>query len=75
MLPRQFVNAAAITPSDSAANAFDAIYVGGAGALAVVTQGGQSVTFAAVPAGSILYVKTQKVLATGTVATSLVGLR
>jgi hypothetical protein len=75
MLPRTFVNAAAITPSDTAANEFDAIYVGATGTLKVTTVGGQAVTFVAVPAGATIYVKTKLVWATGTAAGSLVGLR
>lgn len=75
MLPRQFVNASAVTPHDTNANAFDALYIGGAGAVAVETQGGQTVTFAGVPVGTVLYIKVKRVLATGTVATNIVGLR
>lgn len=74
-LPAQFVNAAAITPSDSAANEFDAIYVGVTGNVAVVTRGGQTVTFLNAQQGSTLYIKTQRVNATSTTATNLIGLR
>jgi len=75
VLPRQFVNAVAVTPHDTNANAFDALYIGGAGNVAVVTQGGQSTTFIAPPIGTVLYIKTKQVLATGTTASNLVGLR
>tara|TARA_R110002050_G_scaffold280972_1_gene428193 strand:+ start:718 stop:972 length:255 start_codon:yes stop_codon:yes gene_type:complete len=73
--------AAVITPSDSAQiqnNARDSrgclVYVGGTGDLAVVTAGGDTVTFTAVPTGMILPVQIIKVLATGTTATSLIAL-
>lgn len=65
-----------ITPSDSdlfAENAM-AIYVGGAGAIALVTTNGTSLTFSGVLAGSVLPVKAKQVLSTGTTATNLVGL-
>lgn len=74
-LPAQFVNAEAITPHDTNANAFDAIYVGGAGNVSVETVGGQITTFTAPAVGSTLYIKTRRVRATGTTATNLVGLR
>lgn len=69
--------AAAITPNDSADLAFAtrAIYVGGAGNLAVQMQLDGAVTFVAVPAGSILPIRVARVLATGTTATNLIGLR
>lgn len=66
--------AVAITPSDTAGNSFSAIYVGGAGNVAVITEGGNTVTFTAPPVGSIIPIRTQKVLSTGTTATLLIGL-
>lgn len=65
-----------ITPSDTAdlQETANAIYVGGAGDIALVTTGGASLTFVAVPAGSILPVKARTVLATGTTATTLLAL-
>ncbi|MEM2960720.1 MAG: hypothetical protein QXQ02_03705 [Halobacteria archaeon] len=72
--PAYYKNASAITPSDTAENAFDAIYVGAAGNLAVVTEGNQSVTLTGVLAGHIYPIRTKKVMATGTTAGSLVGL-
>lgn len=75
MLPRQFVNAVAVTPHDTNANAFDALYIGGAGNVTVETQGGQTVAFVAPPVGTVLYIKTRLVKSTGTTATNIVGLR
>lgn len=69
-----YPTAKAITPSDTAGNSYRAIYVGGAGNVAVVTAGGDTVTFTAPPVGSIIPVETQKVLSTGTTATLLVGM-
>jgi hypothetical protein len=50
------------------------LYVGGAGALAVVTDGGDEVTFTAVPAGSFLPVHIKQVKDTGTSATAILAL-
>ncbi|PXX41093.1 MULTISPECIES: hypothetical protein [Burkholderia] len=69
-----YSTAAAITPSDTAAQTYRAIYVGGAGNVAVKTTGGNTVTFTAPPVGTILPVEVQLVLATGTTATLLIGL-
>lgn len=68
--------AEAITTSDSVelTAVTRAIYVGGAGNIAVVMFGGQSVTFTAAVAGTILPIRVKKVLATGTTATAMVGL-
>ena len=66
--------AQAITPSNTATNAFSYIYVGGAGNVVVQTEDGQTVTFTAVPVGQYIWVRTQKVT-TATTATNLVGLR
>ena len=69
-----YQTAKAITPSDTAGNSFRAIYVGGAGNVAVVTAGGDTVTFTAPPVGAIIPVETKQVLSTGTTATLLVGM-
>lgn len=67
----------AVTPSDTTTYSppLYGIYVGGAGAVAVVAaETGNSVTFSAVPVGTILPIQVSKVLSTGTTATNLVGL-
>ena len=65
----------AVTPHDSNANVARALYVGGAGNVAVVTRGrSTSVIFVDVPAGAILPVQVTKVLSTGTTATDILGL-
>ena len=51
-----------------------AIYVGGAGNIAVVNEDDTVVTFTAVPVGAILPVTSKRVNAVGTTATLLVGL-
>jgi hypothetical protein len=66
----------AIAPNDSTDLAFETrgIYVGGAGDISVIlTQDSAAVTFAAVPAGSLLPLSVKRVRATGTTATNLVG--
>lgn len=69
-------NAAAVTPNDSTdlAATSRAIYVGGAGNLAVITAGGQTVTFTGVPAGAILPIRASRVMLTNTTATSIMAL-
>jgi hypothetical protein len=68
-------NAASITPNDTADISFVSrfIYVGGAGNLTVVI-GGQTITFEAVPAGTLLPVRASRIMATGTSATFLVAM-
>ncbi|UEP31600.1 spike base protein, RCAP_Rcc01079 family [Burkholderia sp. B21-007] len=69
-----YSSAKAITPSDTTAQTYRAIYVGGAGNVAVTTTGGDVVTFTAPPVGTIIPVETRLVMATNTTATLLVGL-
>ncbi len=66
----------AITASDSTSFSYTVrgIYVGGAGNVAAVTEGGTAVTFTGVPAGTILPIRAIRVNSTNTTATSLVGL-
>lgn len=73
-LSQAFRRAAAVTPSDTADNYGVALYVGGAGNVSVITEGGDTVTFTAPPVGSILPVRFTNVRATGTTATNLVRL-
>lgn len=69
-------NAAAVTPSDSTAlsNATSGLYIGGAGDVAVTMVSGNTVTFKAVPVGTVLKVSVTKVMATNTTATNIVAL-
>ena len=71
---RAWGDAVAITKSDTESNAFSGIYVGGAGSVTVVTEEGTTVTFTAPPVGTIIPIRTQKVLA-ATTASLLVGFR
>jgi len=75
--------AVAVTPSDTVALAVPsrALYVGGAGNVAVVMAGpgaslgeGVAVTFTNVPAGAILPISVLRVNNTNTTATSIVSL-
>jgi hypothetical protein len=71
-----FRRAVAVTKSDATIlDEFGALYVGGAGAVAVKNVEGDSVIFAAVPAGTVLPIVGIQVLSTGTDATSIVALR
>ena len=69
-------DAAAVTPSDSGVISPVArgLYIGGAGAVKVDTEGGTAVTFSGATAGSILPVKVKRVYSTGTTATNIVAL-
>ena len=76
----------AITPSDTALLTYTnsagevekrrckAIYVGGAGNLAIKDDAGNAVTFTGVTAGSVYPISTDTVMSTGTTATHLVAL-
>jgi hypothetical protein len=71
-----FGSAAPVTPADSTPlpTAAQALFVGGAGNVALTTINNQSVTFTAVPAGTLLPIACTFVKATGTSATSIVAL-
>lgn len=64
--------ASAVTKSDTAANAFSYLYVGTAGNVTVVTEGGDEVIFKNVPSGAFLWVRTSKIKA-ATTAADIVG--
>lgn len=72
-------HAEAVTPSDTAdlAHVTSAVYVGGAGDLALIlANDGDTapVTFKAVTAGTVLQVQARRVMNTNTTATSIVAL-
>ncbi len=54
---------------------FRAFYVGGAGDVAVRGRDGESVTFSAVPVGTLIPIRFDKLLSTGTSATLVIGLK
>lgn len=68
-------SAFAVTPSDTVdlAIATRAIYVGAAGDIKVDMVGAGTVTFSAVPTGSVLPARVKRIYATGTTATTLIG--
>ena len=67
--------AAAVTPSDSTALDFNAVYVGGSGNIAIELEDTTSVVFVGVPAGTILPIQGIGVDSTSTTATSIVWLK
>lgn len=69
-----FSSAVAVTPSDTADQFYDSLFVGGAGNVSVVTAAGQTVTLTGVAAGTRLPLRVRKVRSTGTTATGVVGL-
>lgn len=66
----------AVSPNDSTdlTNYTRALYIGGAGAVKVDTTGGDTVTFSAVPVGTVLPICVKRVYNTGTTATLIIGL-
>lgn len=71
--------AVAVTPSDSTdlTTYAKAIYVGGAGNIAVIMKYNSAdtgVTFNGVTAGTVLPIQVRRVLATGTTATNIIAL-
>lgn len=69
-------DAAVVTPNDSTDLSCPtrALWVGGAGNLAVNMYGGQTITLNGVPAGTLLPVTVTRVRATNTTATNIVAL-
>lgn len=71
-------DAVAITPSDTvdikSGQFTRGLYVGGAGTIVAVMGNNTAVTFANAVAGSVLPIRVTRINATGTTATSLVGL-
>lgn len=69
-------NAFDIAPGDGSDLAIvtRALWVGGAGAVKLTTQGGDTVTLSGVTAGSLIPIRVSRVFSTGTTATLLVGL-
>lgn len=70
------INGQTIAPSNSnlLTNVTRAIYVGSVGDVAIEFVSGAQVTLQAVPSGTILPVRAQKVLSSNTTATGLIGL-
>jgi hypothetical protein len=70
------VQGAAVTKSDATVlNPTRALWVGGAGNVAVIfTKGSAAVTLTGVPAGTLLPVQVTKVMSTNTTATDIVAL-
>ena len=70
------LHAVAVTPHDSTDLTNDArsLYVGVTGDVTLLTSGGEVILFTAVPAGAILPIRTRRVNATATTATSIVAL-
>jgi hypothetical protein len=70
------VHAFVVAPSDSEEVTYvtRAVFVGGAGNMAVVMFGGETVTFSGILAGTTLPIRVKKVLTTETTATLMLGL-
>jgi hypothetical protein len=69
------LDAFAVTPSSSALTyTARALYIGSVGDVQVVTASGSTVTFTAVPTGTILPIRCTKVLSGATTAGSIVAI-
>lgn len=71
------MGAAAVTPHDTnpLADPVSALYIGGAGNVKVVMENGETVTFIAIPVGTILPIAVLRVFNTDTTATNIIGLK
>ena len=68
------IHAESITPSDAhSLSQSSIIYVGGDGNVKVITEAGETVTFAGVKAGTTIPVKILKVFNTDTTATLIIA--
>lgn len=69
-------HAVSVTPSDGTDLAVTsrALYVGGEGDINAIMRGGETVTFSAVPAGTVLPIRAARVRSTGTTATNILSL-
>tara|TARA_R110000868_G_scaffold317557_1_gene578393 strand:- start:294 stop:536 length:243 start_codon:yes stop_codon:yes gene_type:complete len=69
------MNYGAVTPSDTTALDFQAVYIGVAGNVAISSSdSATAVTFTGVTAGSILPIKGKRIMATNTTSTNMVWL-
>lgn len=68
-------DASTVTPSDTTVlGGVRGLFVGGAGNINVTTEGGTTLVFTGVAAGSIIPLRVVKVLSTSTTATNIVAL-
>lgn len=72
---RQVTKSDAFTFTPAEGGKFDALYIGGAGDVAIRTLTGKVVTFKAVPVGAILPIQGDRVMSTNTTATLILALR
>jgi hypothetical protein len=66
-------HAEAVTPSDATIVGYVGVYIGTTGNVALVGRSGPAVTFAGVPAGTVIPMHVTQVLSTGTTASNIVG--
>ena len=71
-----YTNAVAVTPHDTNDLTYvtRGVYVGGTGTLKVNMQDSGTVTFAGVPAGTLLPIRATRVYSTGTTAATILAL-
>jgi hypothetical protein len=61
-----------VSPSDSTELRFDGLYIGGSGDVAIRDAAGNAVTYVGIPAGTFMPVAGDRVMESGTDATSIV---
>jgi hypothetical protein len=74
-MAKTYTDAAAVTPHDTTANVYDALYIGTAGTLKVKTFKDSTVEFGNVAAGSTITLSVKLVYNTDTSASNIVGLK
>jgi hypothetical protein len=74
-LDSPYRHAAAVTPSDTVdlSDVTRAIYVGGAGNIALITEGGETVTLTGATVGTVYRICASRIKSTSTTATNLVA--
>ena len=75
-MPESPIISGVVTKSDTTALDFTSLYVGGTGHVNISHDGGKTTTlFSAVPVGTIIPVKGNRVMSTSTTATLIVWMR
>lgn len=72
--PSNTVDIPSVSTQDGSGNNGCVLYIGGDGDLAVITAGGDTVTFVGLLAGTFFPVQVTRVLVTGTTATDIIAL-
>jgi hypothetical protein len=69
-----YTKGVAVTLSDTTEISAKALWVGGAGALSLITESGDTVLISGIPAGTLLPISCRSVRSTGSTATLVIAL-